>query len=361
MSDKLYRQRHLHERCVEIYNGFPNIEQSRYPRFLNKLKEYVDVVLRYKAPLSEGECWDWKDCMEIEKLCYDIVSLLESPKEIGYFGKEIELRDVFLKGDGQTYLVHLKDALKKIDDNPHELKAYHSHDRMEELLRVQWKYIFNIFDCLNHINTPYDRFWDKLRELLYVFPDQYEGYKSTQFEIEKEACEGIVALFLNPGTDKNGKEIDLDVVFRVYNNKKEIIKLDWQKHLRNLEEVLEKVKKGKPFYFDIYTSRVVHKDPKLTDIESARAMKRAFEIKLAAKDSAISENEHQVKKLTKEASLFHLQYQEEKKKYEECLLKLQTVENEVERLKKNVGWSLFPSKKSNKIETLLTRLNELYT
>ena len=104
----------LHERCVEIHNGFPDIEQSRYPRFLNKLKEYVDGVLRHKAPSSEGECWDFQDCMEIVRLCYDIVSLLESPKEIGYFGKEIELRDVFLKGDGQTYLVHLKDALQKI-------------------------------------------------------------------------------------------------------------------------------------------------------------------------------------------------------------------------------------------------------
>ena len=106
--------------------------------------------------------------------------------------------------------MNLKDALQNLDDNPHELNAYHSHDRMEVHLRAQWQPIFDMFGRFRHMNTPYTTFWDNLRDLLYVFPDPYRGYKPVQFEEEK-TCEGIVVLLLNPGKDNNGEKIDLDV------------------------------------------------------------------------------------------------------------------------------------------------------
>ena len=110
-----------------------------------------------------------------------------------------------------------------------------------------------------------------------------------KFEEEKKACEGIVALLLSPGKDENGEEIDLDVLFREF---------DYQKYLRNLEEVLEKVKTGKSFYFNIYTWRVVQEEPRLIDFESTLDMKRAFETELAAKKRQISQDDRYAERLS---------------------------------------------------------------
>jgi len=306
MSEDWYRQKLLRERCLELNVGILQIEngQSRYPRFWKKLREYVDVVLSHEIP-SRDKCWKSVVCHEIINACYDIISLLENPKEIGYFGEKITLREVFGTVDIQTYIANLNNALQNLDDDPHLLRAYQSDQQKEGLLRAQWKeinqYMFHPFD---HLHGPYTRFWDAMRELIYVFPDNARGdeYKVVQFENEKHACEGIIALLLNPGKDKDGNEIDLDVVFRAKNTKKEIIKIDWQKYLRNLEEVLEKVKRGKPFYLDVDTYRVVKGDPRLTDYDSTKAMKTKFESKLAAKQRLIAQCDTHIESLKKQAA-----------------------------------------------------------
>ena len=312
--------------------------------------------------------------MNIEIMCYDIVSLLESPKEIGYFGKKITLQDVFVNADGQTYLANLKDTLQELDDDPHELRAYQSDIYMEGLLRAQWKAIHRyMFDPFDHLHGPYTRFWSDMRKLMYVFPSDARGdeYKEDQFGREKRACEGIIALLLDPGKDENGKEIDIDELFRVYNEKKQIEKIDWQKYLRNLEEVLEKVKIGKFFYLNIDTYRVVQKTPYITDLASTRAMKKKFESELAAKQRMIAQCDRYIESLLKQGAAFNDQYQEEKLKYEACLMEIAKLKGDVvvdNEKPKADRWSMFSRNQKNpkmppnqemQMQELLADLNDM--
>jgi hypothetical protein len=375
MSEDWYRQQLLRERCLELNVGILQIEngQSRYPRFWKKLREYVDVVLSHEIP-SRGKCWSWSTSHEIITACYDIISLLENPKEIGYFGEKIKLQDVFVNADGQTYLVNLNDALQNLDDDPHELRAYQSDLYMEGLLRAQWKAIHQyMFDPFDHLRGPYTRFWSAMRELMYVFPSDARGdeYKEGQFGREKRACEGIIALLLDPGKDENGNEIDLDELFRAYNEKKQITKIDWQKYLRNLEEVLEKVKTSKSFYIDTYTYRVVKGNPGLTAYDSTKAMKKKFEYELAVKQRMIAQCDTHIESLKKQAAAFNDQYQAEKLKYEACLMEIAKLKGDVvvdNEKPKADRWSMFsrnpkkpimPPNQRMHMQELLADLNDM--